>query len=194
MSLFHSLYPSQSHLNWEWHTAVGSCQTPPSLNRQEKKYSKMHPHRWIQLFSLASEDISESQQGISTLVLKYIHTHQLRWGYFKQKLFSFHRAIFKYFVILLCLGEHKREKQYFCHLSQSRIISSALTQLHLDPLQGLKALLFICSSGKGFSFSLKLTPTYFKDLPSTNITHLSCCDSNTTPMEEECFPRSIPAL
>lgn len=35
MSLFHSLYPSQSQLNREWHTAVGNCQPPPSLNRQK---------------------------------------------------------------------------------------------------------------------------------------------------------------
>ena len=34
MRLLHSLSPSQSQLNWGWHTSVGRCRPPTSLNKQ----------------------------------------------------------------------------------------------------------------------------------------------------------------
>lgn len=157
----------------------------------------MHPHRWIQLFSLASEDISESQQGIYTLVLKYSPT-SVKMRIFKTKTYWFCFIKQSPNTLLFCFGYRstKGKNSIFatCHKAGSSPQHLLLAQLHLDPLQGLKALLFTCSTGKGFSFSLKSTPAYFKDLPSTSITHLSCCDSNTTPMEKECSPRSIPSV
>lgn len=94
------------------------------------------------------------------------------------------------------LRKHEKKDSIFatCHKAAASPLQLLFTEFHLDPLQGLKALLFICSSGKGFSFSLKLIVTYFKDLQSTNIIHLSCCDPDSTPMEKESFPKSILAV
>lgn len=111
----------------------------------------------------------------------------------KSFLCSFHSTILEYFVILLCCGSIKTKEGIFatCHKAGSSSLHLLFTEFHLDPLEGLKALLFICSSGKGFSFSLKLILTYFKDLPSTNIIHLSSCDPETIPRETGSFPKSI---
>lgn len=127
--------------------------------------------------------------------LKYILPTSIKIRAFNIKsfLYSFHRTILEYFVILLCYRSTKRKECIFANRHQAESSSPHLlfTEFHLDPLEGLKALLFICSSGKGFSFSLKLILMYFKELPSINIIHLSSCDSKTIPIEMKSFLKSV---
>lgn len=148
----------------------------------------MHPQT-DELISLkVSEKVFQNSKEVFPSLLKYIQPTSIKIFNIISFLCSFWRTISEYFVILLCYRSTKR--RYFCHLSQSRIIFSALAaEFHLDPSEGLKAL-FICSSGKGFSSSLKLILTYFKDLLSTSIIHLPSCDPKTIPIETESFPKS----
>lgn len=119
-------------------------------------------------------------------LLKYILPTSIKMKIFNIKSFlcSFHRTISEYFVIFLCYRGTKRKEGIFatCHKAGSSSPHLLFTEFHLDPLEGLKALLFIYSSEKGFSFSLKLILMYFKDLLSTNIIHLSSCDPKAIPL------------
>lgn len=106
---------------------------------------------------------------------------------------TFHRTVWVlcYFALL---QEHKKEIMYFLPIAikvESSSLHLLFTAFHLDPLEGLKALLFIWSSGKRFFFSLKLILMYFKELPSIIIIHLSSYYSKTIPLEMKSFPKSV---
>lgn len=143
--------------------------------------------------SKVSEKIFQNSKEVFPSLLKYILPTSIKIFNIISFLFSFHRTISENFVILLCHGSTKRKEGIFatCHKAGSSSLHLLFTEFHLDPSEGLKALLFIRSSGKGFSFSLKLILMYFKDLLSTSIIHLPSCDPKTIPIEIESFPKSI---
>lgn len=127
--------------------------------------------------------------------LKYILPTSIKMRVFNTEAFCVLFTEQSQSTLLFCfVTEAQKGKYIFLPIAvkaESSSLHLLFTAFHLDPLEGLKALLFIWSSGKRFSFSLKLILMYFKELPSINIIHLSSYDSKTIPLEMKSFPKSV---
>lgn len=100
--------------------------------------------------------IFQNSKEIFPAHLKYILPTSVKMRVFNIESFlcTFHRTVWVlcYFALL---QEHKKEIMYFLPIAikvESSSLHLLFTAFHLDPLEGLKALLFIWSSGKRFFF------------------------------------------